>query len=76
LARLDCRELALSLTKGGCAPIFWGELGQLFPEEFTAVEDAAAAHVKQIYRQHAIFIVITEDIGVIAFGSGDALAFL
>jgi hypothetical protein len=49
---------------------------QVFPEEFAAVDDAAAAHVEQIYGEHAIFIVIAEDVGVVAFGGGDALAFL
>ena len=32
--------------------------------------------MKQIYRQHSVFIVIAEDVGVIALGGGDALALL
>ncbi len=56
--------------------VFGYELGQVFPEEFAAVYYPASPHVKQIYRQHAVFIVIAEDVGVIAFGGGDALAFL
>src|ERR1700685_622012 len=52
------------------------ELWQVFPEEFSAVDDPAAAHVEEINCEHPVFIVIAEDIGVVAFGGGDALALL
>ena len=52
------------------------KLRQLLPEKLPAVEDAAAAHVEQIHRQHLIFEVIAENIGVVAFRRGDALLFL
>ena len=52
------------------------DLRQFFPEKFSAVHDSAAAHVKEIYREHSVFIVIAEYVGVIAFGGGNALALL
>ena len=53
-----------------------GGFRQVLPEEFAPVEHSAAAHVKQIYRQHAVFVVVTENIGVIAFDRSDALLLL
>ena len=52
------------------------KLGQVFPEKFAAVEDFSAAHVKQVHGQHPVFVVIAEDVGVVAFGGGDALLLL
>ena len=52
------------------------ELGQVFPEEFAAVDHFSATHVEQVYRQHAIFEVIAEDVGIVAFGGGNTLALL
>ena len=52
------------------------EFGQVFPEKFSAVEDSASAHVEEIYRQHSVFEVVSEDVGVVAFDGGDALLFL
>ena len=52
------------------------KLRQIFPEEFAAIQHPAAAHVKQIHRQHAIFKVISKDVGIITLGSGDPLLFL
>src|ERR1700683_4375194 len=52
------------------------ELGQVLPEEFAAVDHAAAAHVKQVHRQHSVFIVIPEDISIITLCGGNALALL
>ena len=53
-----------------------GELRQVFPKEFAAVDHFPAPHVEQIDCQHAMFIVIAEDVGIVAFGGGDALALL
>ena len=52
------------------------ELWQVFPEEFAAVDHFSGAHVKQIHRQHPVFVVIAEDVGIVAFGRGHALALL
>jgi hypothetical protein len=49
---------------------------QLFPEELSPVEHPPATHVKQIYRQHSIFVVISEHVGVIAFDGCNALLLL
>ena len=32
--------------------------------------------MEEVYRQHAVFVVVAEDIGVIAFYRGDTLFFL
>ena len=50
--------------------------GQVFPEKFAAVQDFSAAHVEQVHGQHLIFVVISEDVGVVAFDGGDALLLL
>ena len=53
------------------------EFGQVFPEEFAAVDDFAGANVEEIDGEAAVFKVIAEDVGVVAlFGGGDALLFL
>src|SRR2546428_2913969 len=49
---------------------------QFFPEEFAAIQHTSSAHVKQIYRQHLVFVVIAEYIGVIPFHGCNALFFL
>ena len=49
---------------------------QLFPEKFAAIEHVPATHMEQVHRQHAVFIVIAEDIHVVALGRGHALLFL
>src|SRR6266700_7077230 len=49
---------------------------QFFPEEFAAIQHTSSAHVKQIYRQHLVFVVIAEYIGVIPFYGCNALFFL
>src|SRR6266852_4745345 len=85
VCRADCRSLRRALLArtagGGCPHMTGGALGgcelwQVFPEEFAAIDNAAAAHVKQVHGEHAVFVVVAEDICVIAFGGGDALAFL
>ena len=43
------------------------EFRQVFPEEFAAVEHVSAPHVKQIDRQHAVFVVVAEDVGIVTF---------
>ena len=71
----------LAWTAGGGCPhmscfCVCGEFRQVFPEELAAIHHFSAAHVKQIYRQHAIFVVIAEHVGIIAFGGGNALPLL
>src|SRR5215469_572999 len=53
-----------------------GKIGQVFPEEFPAIENFPASHMKQIYRQHAILIVEAKDVGIITVGRGHPLFFL
>ena len=55
---------------------FGRELGQVFPEEFPAVDDLPSPHVEEIYGKHAVFIVVAEDIGVVTLGGCHALALL
>src|SRR5205814_7385093 len=57
----------------GCDDI---QLRQVLPKELSAIEHPSSADVEEIYRQHAILVVIAEDIGIIAFNSCDALFFL
>jgi len=53
------------------------ELVEVFPEEVTAVDDLAAAHVEEVDSEHVVFEVEAEDVGVfIGVGRGDALAVL
>ena len=62
-----------------CCGRFFGidQFGQVFPEEFAAVDDFAGAHVEEIDGEAAVFEVIAEDVGVVALlGGGDALLFL
>ena len=47
---------------------------ELFPEEFAAIDDAAAAEVEKIGGDERGFGVVGEDVGVVALGGGDALA--
>ena len=49
---------------------------QLFPEKFAAIEHAPAAHVEQVHRQHAVFVVIAKNVHVVALHRGHALLFL
>ena len=48
-------------------------VAQVFPEELALVDDLAAAHVEQVHRQHLVFVVIAEDVGIVALNGGDAL---
>src|SRR5258707_6361749 len=52
------------------------EFGEFFPEKFAAVEDFSAPHVEQVHGQHPIFVVIAEDVGVVAFYGGYTLLLL
>ena len=73
---LSCRAL-LGWAGGGARPyVVCGDFRQIFPEELSPVEHSAAAHVKQVYRQHSVFVVVAEDVGVVAFDRGNALLFL
>ena len=56
--------------------MFSGDLRKVFPKELPSIDHLAPPHVKQIYRHHAVFIVIAEDVGIVAFGSGYTLALL
>ena len=53
-----------------------GDFWQVFPEELSPVEHSATAHVKQVYRQHAVFEVVAEHVGIVAFDGRDALLLL
>ena len=73
---LGCRAW-LGWAGGGARPyVVGGEFRQIFPEEFSPVEHAAAAHVEQVYCQHAVFEVVAEHVSVVAFDRRDALFFL
>ena len=53
------------------------EVGEIFPEEFAAVDDFAVADVEQVDGEGAGLKVIAEDVGVVVLlDSGDALFFL
>jgi len=52
------------------------ETRQFFPEESSAVKHSAVAHVEQVHGQHAVFAVVAEHVGVVAFDARDALLFL
>ena len=52
------------------------KFGQVFPEQFAAVDDLAAAHVEEIDGDHVVFVVVAEDVGLVAVGGGDALLVL
>ena len=54
----------------------WAKFWQVFPEEFAAVDHSSSSHVEEVHRQHAVFVVIAEDVGVIPFGCGNALSLL
>ena len=51
------------------------EVGEIFPEEFAAVDDFAAAEVEEVDGDHAVFAVVAEDVGIVVFDGGDALFF-
>src|SRR5438309_6628950 len=70
------RALLASTAGGGCPHMFSGDFGQVFPEELPSIDHLAATHVKQIHCHHAVLVVIAENVGIIAFGGGDALALL
>ncbi len=53
-----------------------GQIRQILPEEVAAVDDLAAAHVEEVHRQHVVFEVEAEDVGVLVVGGGDALLVL
>ena len=58
-------------------PLASSRLGQIFPEEFAAVDDFAVAHVEEIDGQAAVFKVVAKDVGVVVvLRRGDALLFL
>src|SRR3954471_609719 len=52
------------------------EIRNFVPEELTAIEDASATHVEEVYGEHSIFIVEAEHVGIIAFGGSDTLLVL
>src|SRR5215467_11281759 len=52
------------------------ELRQLLPKELSAVDDLAAAQVKDVDRKHVILEVVAEDVGIVAFSGGNALFLL
>ena len=53
------------------------QLGEVFPEEFAAIDDLSSAHVEQVYRESAIFEVIAKDVGIVALlRGGDPLLLL
>src|SRR3954452_25013631 len=52
------------------------EVWQVFPEELAAIDHLSATHVEQIHGQHPVLIVITEDVGIVPFGSSNPLTFL
>ncbi len=74
--RLGCRALLGRAGEGTRPYVVCGDFRQIFPEELSPVEHFAAAHVEEVYRQHPVFVVIAEDVGVVAFDRGDALLFL
>lgn len=49
------------------------EVGEVFPEEVSSVDDLAPAHVEEIDGEHLVFIVEAEDIGIFVVRRGDAL---
>src|SRR5207244_10034348 len=77
-ARLCGGRSRTCLTRvGDLGPhLWWCELRQIFPEKFPPIQHLPAPHVEQIHGQHAIFVVISEDIGIIALDRSDALLFL
>src|SRR5207253_685535 len=76
LARMEC-ALRRAVTRCVSArSIGCRKIRQVFPEEFSPVKHTSASHVKQIYRQHVIFEVVTKHVGVIAFDRSDALLLL
>ena len=52
------------------------EFRQVFPEELAAVDNFACSHVKQVHREHSIFVVVAEDVRIVAFHAGHALLLL
>src|SRR5579859_3518620 len=57
--------------------LFWeSNFRQLLPEELAPIENLASAHMKHIDRQHVIFVVVAEDVHVVAFGGSNALLLL
>jgi len=54
---------------------FGDEVGEIFPEEFAAVDDLAAAQVEEVDGDHAVFAVVAEDVGIVVLDGGDALLF-
>ena len=51
-------------------------LGQLFPEEFPAIHDLAAAHMEEVDGQHAVLVVVAVDVRIIAIRRSHALSLL
>src|SRR5208282_2298263 len=70
------RALLVWTAGGGRRYVFHAKVGQVFPEKFPAVQDFSSAHVEKVDGQHLVFVVIAEDIGIVAFSGGDALLFL
>ena len=80
----ECRvgvEIGIGFDVGLAGEFFGGgggdllfEVRQVFPEHVAAVDDLAVAHVEEVYGEHVVFEVETEDVGIVAFRGGDALA--
>src|ERR1700722_4955476 len=60
----------------GSLRIVDAKLGQFLPEKFSAIDHLSRAHVKQIYRQHAVFVVIAEYIRIVTLCGRNPLALL
>ena len=52
------------------------EFRQVFPEELAAIDDLACSHVKQVHCEHSIFVVVAEDVRIVAFDARHALLLL
>src|SRR5581483_9038256 len=78
LARLEAALADTVAFLRGIRPLLLlDRLGrQILPEELALVDDLAATHVEQVHRQHLVFVVIAEDIGIVAFYSRYSLLLL
>ena len=52
------------------------EVRQFFPEKFPAIKNFSAAHVEEVYGDHFVFVVVSEDIGIVTVNAGDPLLLL
>src|SRR5580658_6756580 len=64
-----CNNAGIKVAVG----IGFEEFREIFPEKFAAIDDLAAAQVKEIHGDHAVFIVIAENVRLVAVGGRDAL---